>query len=64
MSGLNLGNACYCLLQNLLSSSLLFTNIKINNYSFAGCLVEVSTLVSNFKAKGIWEWDAEKDIWA
>jgi len=62
MSELNLGNACYCLVQNLLSSNLLLTNIKINNYNFACCLVGVSNLVSDFKAKGIREWDAEKDI--
>jgi len=32
-SGLKLGNACCCLVQNFLSSSLLSINLKIKMYS-------------------------------
>jgi hypothetical protein len=43
-SRFKLGNACYCSVQNLLSSSLLSKNLKINiymNYNFARCPVWV-----------------------
>ena len=40
-SRLNLGNACYYLVQNLLSSSLLFKKLKIKIYNIARCSVWV-----------------------
>ena len=44
-SRLKSGNACYHSVQNLLSSSLLFKNIK--NCNFACCFVWVCNLVSH-----------------
>ena len=43
-SRLKSGNACYHSVQNLLSSSLLFKNLKIKdiqNYNFASCFIWV-----------------------
>jgi hypothetical protein len=57
---LNLGNACYRSVQNLLSSRLLSKDIKIRiykNYNFACGSVWVQNLVSDIKgetqAKGV-----------
>jgi len=51
-SRLKSGNACYHLLQNLLSYSLLIQKFKdyyIQNYIFASCLVWVCNLVPHIE---------------
>jgi hypothetical protein len=47
-SRLKLGNACYWLVQSLLSSRV-FKDQDIQNYNFAHCSVWVRNLVANIK---------------
>jgi hypothetical protein len=65
------GNACYHLVQNHLSSSLLSKNLKIKIYKIIilptvlyGCETWSLTLKEELRLRVLWEWGAEKNIWA
>jgi len=50
---LNSGTVCYHLIQNLLSSHLLFKNIKIKIYKTVCCFVWAQNIVAHDKRKNI-----------
>jgi hypothetical protein len=70
ISGLNSGNACCHSVQNLMSSHLLYKNIKIKIYKIIilpvvlyGCETRSITLREEHNVETLWEQVAEEDIW-
>jgi len=67
---MNTGNAYYHSVQNILSSRLLFHNIKIEIYRTIICLLFlwVWNLVIHTEnetlAEGVWEQGTKEDIWS